>query len=99
MTIRRVKRVEIVVDSLHLTRVLEALAEAGVPVYTVLPNAEGRGERGQQRADDVSGSSGNAYVLVAIDPDQVSDVAEQVRPLLHAFGGICLISDAEWLEH
>ena len=99
MSMTPMKRVELVVDSLHLPDALDRLRGAGVNAYTVLPQAGGMGERGEQRGDDVSGSSSNACVVIAVAPEQVDAVAEAVRPLLSAVGGMCLVSDAAWVEH
>ena len=99
MTLRTMKRLEIVVDTLHLTRVIERLREAGASGYTVLPNVAGYGDRGDQRADDVSGVSTNAYILVAVSIEHTETVLAAMRPLLQSYGGICLVSDCHWLEH
>ena len=99
MTLRPMKRLEIVVDALHLTRLIDRLRQAEVSGYTVLPNVAGYGERGDQRADDVSGASTNAYVLVAVPVQRAETTLEAVRPLLQSYGGICIVSDCHWLEH
>lgn len=99
MTLQPMKRIEIVIDSLHLPNVLEALRAAGVSGYTVLPGVAGYGERGEQYADEVSGVSTNAYVLVAAPEAMVGEIVDMVRPLLRQSGGVCLISDCQWLVH
>jgi len=99
MTLKPMKRLEIVVDTLHLTRAIDLLRDAGVCGYTVLPNVAGYGDRGDQRADDVSGVSTNAYILVAVPREQAERILAAVRPMLQSYGGICLISDCDWLEH
>lgn len=93
-----VKRIEIVVDALQLQRLLDALDRSGLRGYTVLPNARGRGKRGMRRADELTDALKNAYVLAACPPEKVESVIEAVRPLLQRFGGVCLVSDAEWIE-
>lgn len=99
MNMRPMKRLEIVVDTLHLTQAIERLRQAGVSGYTVLPNVAGYGDRGDQRADDVSGVSTNAYILVAVSVEQAQAVLAAVQPLLQHYGGICLVSDCHWLDH
>lgn len=99
MTLQSLKRIEIVIGSLHLPQMLEALRNAGATGYTVLPHVEGHGERGDQRADEVSGTSANAYVVAAVKAPLVPAITDAVQPLLRSFGGICLISDCQWLEH
>jgi len=94
-----VKRVEIVVDSVEVRRVTEVLDELGVSGYTVIPTLTGKGERGRRDGDGVSGVFANAYVLTACLPGQLRALVEAVRPLLKETGGICLVSDAEWVQH
>ncbi|MGD1916204.1 MAG: P-II family nitrogen regulator [Phycisphaerales bacterium] len=96
---RPVKRLEIVVDSLHLDRLLNQLRKAGATGYTVLHNASGFGASGTQRGDDVSGVSVNACVLVAVPPDIAEAVIEAARATLRSYGGVCLVSDVQWLEY
>ncbi|NRA58332.1 MAG: transcriptional regulator [Phycisphaerales bacterium] len=96
---RPIKRLEIVVDSLHLDRLLQHLRAAGATGYTVLHNASGFGASGTQRGDDVSGVSVNACVLVAVPPDIFDAVIEATRATLRSYGGVCLVSDAQWLEY
>ncbi len=99
MTLRPMKRVEIVVDTLHLSRAIDRLRQAGCDGYTVLPNVAGYGDRGDQHADEVSGVSTNAYILIAAPADQAEAVLDAIRPMLQSYGGICLVSDCYWLEH
>jgi nitrogen regulatory protein PII len=94
-----VKRVEVVVESVEVRRVTEALETLGVSGYTVIPAASGRGERGSRDGDGVSGVFANTYVLTACPPEQLEAVIEAVRPLLRETGGICLVSDAQWVRH
>jgi nitrogen regulatory protein PII len=94
-----VKRVEIVTDTLELDHVLELLGAAGVSGYTVIRNAEGKGNRGLRSGDDVTRVFQNSYVLVACTGEQVEQVVNAVRPILKRVGGICLVSDALWVVH
>jgi hypothetical protein len=37
--------------------------------------------------------------LIACSEDQAQRIVEIVRPVLKRYGGICLVSDAMWVEH
>ena len=93
------KRLEIVVDTLHLSRLLSRLREAGAPGYTVQPNASGFGGRGDQRADDPSGVSTNSIIVLAVPLELAPKVIEATRTALHKYGGVCMVSDCQWMEH
>ena len=94
-----VKKIEIVTDSLELRKILQLLEEAGVSGYTVIREVTGKGERGVRAGDELTDVFKNSYVMTACPEDQVSQVVEVIRPILKRFGGICLVSDAQWIMH
>jgi nitrogen regulatory protein PII len=96
---KRVKRLEIVVDTLAVPKVLGALEASGLSGWTVVRDVTGKGERGLRGGDELTGVAGNGYVLTACEPGELARIAEVVRPILRTFGGVCLVSDAEWLLH
>ncbi len=94
------KRLEIVVEQALANRLSDLLTELGAPGYTLISNTAGRGDRGLRRADEVTGTSSNCLFIVACDNDEVVErVVEGIRPILSRSGGICLVSDAQWLRH
>ncbi len=94
-----VKRIEIIVDALELPGVLKVLDAAGVSGYTIIKDATGKGERGERGGGELSGAFINSYVMTACPPEQVERVVEALRPILKRYGGVCLVSDAQWLIH
>lgn len=95
---RPVKRVEVVLPAPEVTAVLAALDALGVHDYTAVKGVSGRGDRGM-RGDDPFGTFDNTYVLLACDPDLVARVVDALRPVLARRGGMCLVSDALWVQH
>lgn len=96
---RRVKKVEVVISSVQLPKVLRLFGEKGISGYTVIDGVKGKGERGERRGDDVTDVFHNSYVMTACSEEQVSELVEAVRPLLERYGGVCLVSDAQWIVH
>ena len=96
---KAIKRVEIVTDTMELDSVLELLEQSGVSGYTVIRNAEGKGQRGVRSGDDLTRVFQNSLVLAACTPDEVERVVAALRPVLQRVGGMCLVSDALWLLH
>lgn len=94
-----IKRLDIVVDHAHAGHVVRALEAFGVPGYTLLPGAQGKGSRGMQYADGLMNAASNDLIFTTCDPDQLEALAAVIRPLLKRFGGVCLISDTTWLDH
>jgi nitrogen regulatory protein PII len=94
------KRIEIVIEKSMVPRLTTAIKQVGVDGYTLIPDVRGSGDRGMRRADELSGESSNCLVLIACDnPAIVEALLEAVRPLLVRAGGVCLVSDAQWLRH
>ena len=93
------QRIEVVIDSLHVDRVVELLRGAGVAGYTVIRNASGWGDRGARVPDGVSGVFENCVVLCACDVERWEAVAEDLRGLLKRFGGVALVSQAQLMRH
>lgn len=97
---RDCKRIEIVLEKTQSEPLVRALQDAGVRGYTLIPNAGGSGDRGYRRADDVTDTDENCVFIVAADTDELMrTIIEAVRPIIRRFGGMCLVSDAQWLLH
>lgn len=92
------KRIEIVIDAGKLEELIGLLMEAGAKGYTVIRKAGGLGSRGKRSPDVVLCDEGNAVVILACKEDQATRIAQGLRPRLKKFGGMCLISNCEWLE-
>lgn len=89
-----VKRVEIIANSQELDKVLRVLNHVGVPGYTVIRNVVGKGQRSTTADDLVDTSTSNIYIICFCPEAQIAQIAEELRPVLNRFGGICCISDA-----
>lgn len=93
------KRIEIVIDAAHTPRMIKALMDAGAPGYTLVRDVQGTGDRGDRTGDDLSNAFRNCLILIAIKPEQADAVTQAAQPLLERHGGMCLISDAQWIKH
>ncbi|MEM9388583.1 MAG: transcriptional regulator [Pseudomonadota bacterium] len=97
---RPCKRLEIVLERSQMERLIRALHEAGADGYTFLMHAGGSGDRGYRRADDVTDTDENCvFIVAAEDDDAAQAILDRVRPILERYGGMCLLSDAQWLIH
>lgn len=94
-----VKKIEIIVDELEMPNVLKLLDAAGVSGYTVIKDATGKGDRGLRGGDDLTGVFANSYILTACPGEKLDIIVESVRPILKQRGGVCLVSDAQWIVH
>ena len=94
-----VKKIEIIVDELEMPNVLKLLDAAGVSGYTVIKDATGKGDRGLREGDDLTGVFANSYVMTACPAEQLDLIVESIRPILKQRGGVCLVSEAQWIIH
>ncbi len=96
MTSKPVKRIEMVLNQDVIEEIAQKLDTLGVSGYTVIREVLGRGERGLR-----SGVSLGVFqyhlLLLACEDVQVEPITEMVRPYLKRFGGMCLVSDAQWV--
>lgn len=94
-----VHKVEIIISSLELSKVLEILETIDISGYTVIDSTSGKGERGFVDSN-LGREFSNAYILtVCTNERQLNFLTEKVTPLLRKVGGICLITEAAWISH
>ncbi|MGJ3243944.1 MAG: P-II family nitrogen regulator [Opitutales bacterium] len=96
---RPVKRVEIVTNGRETEKIQELLIKLGVDGYTLFPRVHGYGDRGEMGGDEMTDTFQNRVLLIACDAEMADRIARRVSPILKTFGGICLVSDAGYLEH
>jgi len=96
---KALKRVEIITGSLEAPKVLRILENHGMNGYTMVKNVLGRGEKGIQDGEGLHNAFQNTYFIIACSPDELEQITEPLRKLLKSAGGVCLVSDAQWLIH
>jgi hypothetical protein len=94
-----VKRLEIIVDRSERDRILAALSASGADGWTILPVTSGHGDRSERGSIGLPGSPENDFILAAVDAARLPALLEKLRPILGRWGGVCLVSDAQWLKH
>ena len=91
------KRIEIVVDEESLRELVRLLREANVRGYTVIKGAGGLGSRGERNPDDYVFEDENAVMVLACEESQAEMLINLLQPKLRDFGGMCIISDCQWV--
>lgn len=93
------KRVEIIIEAPLERRLTDALVQAGVTGYTVLPVRGGSGASGQwTRAGQVSSAGGMVAVVCLIKPERKDDLLKAAFAVVDKHIGVVSISDAEVLR-
>lgn len=89
------KKIEIVVDSLHLDKILAILEKEGVSGYTVIKDVMGKGSRGLMTGDELTNVFKNSYVFTICSDEIAKRITNDISPLIKKYGGICIISDVD----
>lgn len=96
---QKVKRVEIIIDTPDVPRIVEIVRATGISGYTLIDNVKGSGDRGERRGDDLTLVEKNSYLLIACEEQQAETLVASLREILTAVGGVVLVSDAQWVKH
>jgi nitrogen regulatory protein PII len=95
----KVKRVEIIVSHSHLESALRVLDAVQVSGYTIIEDTAGKGDRGLSCTDLSCVFSGSYVMTVCTNDEQLTHLVEKINPILKKVGGVCLISEANWVKH
>jgi nitrogen regulatory protein PII len=94
-----VKRIELVIEAVEKSNVINTLKSINIHHYTIYKHVGGVGERGIRDELAFGEKFENVTFVIACPENRLADVIEALRPLLKSFGGMCLISDAQWVIH
>jgi len=96
---QEVKKVEIIVSSLELDEVIQILDTIKVSGYTVIKNTYGKGDRGISY-NDLGREFSNTYIMtVCTNEKQLFYLVDEILPLIKRVGGVCLVTESQWLSH
>ena len=93
------KKVEIVIGAIDSKKILDLLEKHGITDYTMMQNVTGRGSRGIRDGDGLHDAFQNRFILLACTEEELNKIVEPLRAILKKSGGMCLVSDAQWLIH
>jgi len=94
-----VKRVELVIEAVEKSMVISTLKEINIHDYTFYKHFGGNGQRGEKGDLAFGEKFENVTFVIACPESQLYALIGALRPLLKSFGGMCLVSDAEWVMH
>jgi len=88
-----VKRIEIIANSFELSKLLDALNNAGIEEHAVIRNVSGQQQNCGKEDFDMT-MIDNVYIVAYCKPEALKTTVAAISPLLDKFGGNCHISDA-----
>lgn len=99
MKTHKAKRVEITIEAVMQSRLTDALTNAGVTGYTVLPVLGGSGRSGTwSRSGQVSRAQGMVQVVCIIRPDRVDGLLEAAFAVVERHIGVVSVVDCDVLR-
>jgi nitrogen regulatory protein PII len=98
MQMHPAKRVEIIIEAPMEARLTEALTEAGVTGFTILPVLGGSGRSGQWSREGQVGRSGMVSVVCIIKPDRLDSLLDAAFAVVQRHIGVVTVTDAHVLR-
>jgi nitrogen regulatory protein PII len=96
MQTHKAKRVEILIEAPMERRLTQALSDAGVTGFTVLPVLGGSGRSGRwSREGQVSRAGGMVAVVCLIRPDRLDGLLEAAFAVVERHIGVVSVSEVE----
>jgi nitrogen regulatory protein PII len=94
---KNMKKVEVIVESVYMNKLLIFLMGKGVDKYTLIRDIEGKGTHGIKLANDVTDLSSNDYIFTAIEEELYLSFKEELRVFIKRYGGKCFVTDTMML--
>lgn len=96
---QQAKKVEIIISTLELNEVIDILNNLKFSGYTVFKNVSGKGDRGISNSD-LGRVFSNSYIMaICTNEKQLNYLIDDLTPILKKIGGVCLVSDVNWIHH
>lgn len=91
------KKVEIIVESVYVNRLIKLLREKDINGYTIIDEIKGSGGHGLKTGDDVSNILSNSYVFTVCDEEKYLNMKDSIVIFIKKYGGKCIVSDVTLL--
>lgn len=98
MQMHTAKRVEIVIEKPLEGRLTDALDEAGVTGYTIVPVRGGSGRSGPWTREGQVGRAGMVMVVCLIKPERLDTLLEAAFAVVEKHIGVVSVTDAQVLR-
>ena len=96
---KQMKKVEVIIESIYVNRLIELFKESGVTGYTIIRDIEGYGAHGLKTADEANDLLSNHYIFTVCEEDKFANMIEKIRAFIDRYGGKCIVSDSLVLLH
>ena len=94
---KKMKKIEIILESVYLNRLIELFDRKEITGYTIIRDVEGKGITGIKSADEITDVFSNNYIFTVCDEDKLMSIVEDIRRFIKKYGGRCIVSDVSWV--
>ena len=94
-----IKKIEIITDMAYMNKLLSLLDEKNISGYSIVKEITGKGKRGNKDGHGLSSGFKNVYIFLCCEEEEARTITEIVKPYITKFGGMCIVSDAQWVVH
>ena len=99
MQTHKAKRVAIIIEQVMQSRLTDAMSEAGVTGWSVLPVLGGSGSSGEwSREGQVSRAGGMVAIICIIRPERLDELLEAAFEVVERHIGVVTVSDCSVLR-
>lgn len=95
--LKKMKRIEIVINEDSLEELIQLLRHANVRGYTVIKGAGGLGSTGERNPEAFALRESNSFLVLTCEEAQAEKIILTLQPKLKDLGGMCAVSDCEWV--
>ena len=92
------KKIELVIEAVHVPAVTALLDRLGVPGYTVLPVLAGKGHHGLRRSGGPGGIGDSAMIVIIAGEAVAQRVLDEADAILRDRMAIIAVSDVQVLR-
>ena len=95
---KNMKKVEIIIESVYINRLLELFKKYEISGYTIIKDIQGCGGHGLKTADDITDVFSNNYIFTVCNEQIYLNMQEAIRSFIKKYGGKCIVSDVMLLK-
>ena len=92
------KKLELIIESVHMNPIKAILERHSNQAYTVVPCLSGRGARGDWTPDRLTQSGSRVLLITVAEEAIIRSILEDVHAVLEELPGVVFISDVEVLR-
>jgi nitrogen regulatory protein PII len=95
--LQKMKKIEIVIESVKLGQVIDIIDQSGASGYTIVSSVTGRGHRGRRGGGGLTDVFTNAMVMTVVQEPMAVKILQRVERLIQNFAGMAVVTDASAL--